>query len=118
MHQPPAPKRPQDHKLKVIPRELAKKPAWVPPHVVSTFIAFPDLPGFGFDLLTVNGVEVYRACNFIQTPNGGQARVIPIGGVAMFFSREEAEAFKEQVKQDSQKTRLIVPGDPRFAKPR
>ena|SRR5947209_4804834 len=108
-------KQPQDHKLKVVPHALAQKPAWVPPQVTSQALIFEDMPGFGFDVLVVNGVEVYRACNFVQMPSG-LARAIPMGKTAIFFSRQEAEAFKEQVKADAQKPRLVLPGQPGWPK--
>lgn len=89
--------------------------------VADQFRRYADTPTFGFDLLHIVApglhLTIYRACSFVQLPNGVPARAIPVEGGFLCLSEAEADAFQQQVKADAQKPKLIVPGSAGFQKP-
>ena len=100
---------------------VTQEPAKPSLQVVDQFRRYADTPAFGFDVLnvTVNGVQVliYRACNFVQLPNGVAARAIPLEGCFLCFSEAEADAFQRKMKADALKPKLVMPGHPDFKPP-
>lgn len=95
---------------------VKKKPPQI--HIETKVRMYQDFPGFGFDLLeiTIDGktVEVYRACNFA---NNNSLVCLPMNGGVAFFSEAQADAYKEQVKAETMKKSLVLPGSPDFKPP-
>lgn len=80
---------------------------------------FPDVPTFGYQVVTVGTVRVWIAWNL----ENGWLKRRP-DSTCCFFTEAEALAFKEQVKADIAKAQqeaarrtLIVPGSPEWSKP-
>jgi hypothetical protein len=77
------------------------------PKVEIGHIAFEDVPGFGFEVIIVNAhLHIYIAC----TIEGEQIR--RDFGSAVFTDEAQAMVYKEQVKTDRIRARIILPGSP------
>ena len=78
------------------------------PKVEIGHIAFQDVPGFGFEVLIVNGQHIYIACGFVND------QIVRNPSSPVFLVEADAMAFKEQVKRDRITPKIIVPGTPQW----